>query len=136
MIKIYAALVLSLALVKALEFVIGYTSAIAFPVAFFDIFGARYGAFLVNIFTITLPFFLISLCLLPLLGILAGAKTIYYATLTMAGVFVILVWESPGFGYFAGGWLLALSQVISLLSILLAAWLVGKRYTGLLAKSV
>ncbi|MDO6568990.1 hypothetical protein Q4561_18100 [Alteromonas sp. 1_MG-2023] len=128
--KIYAALIISVALVKVLEFVIGFTAAIAIPRNYYELFGPELGSLVVNIFTITVPYFLISLALLPLLGILSKSKTVYYSAYTMLGVILIMVWESLGSNVLNSGYIFLVPLVLGFLSVVVAGWLVGKRYTA------
>ena len=125
--NIYTALIISVALVKLLEFLLGFTAAIAIPKYVFEQLGAEFGLFVVNVFTITLPCFLVSLALLPLLGILAGPKTANYSLFTLVGFFVISVLET-GLNNFAASYVFVIPFALCCLSILAAGWLVGKRY--------
>ena len=94
--KVYAALVVAAALATCLEIVLGYTAAIAIPETFFDRFGSQFGLFLVNVLTLTLPYFLLSMILFPLLGFIARAETFKYAFVTLIGFAAILLWRSGG----------------------------------------
>lgn len=127
--KIYTALIISAALVKVLELVIGFTAAIAIPKSYYELLGPELGSLLVNIFTLTIPYFLISLALLPLLGLLSKSKTAYYSAYTMFGVVLIIAWESMGSDILSSGHIFLVPLGLGFLSVVLAGWFVGRQYT-------
>ena len=127
--KVYTATIMGVALVALVQFVVGYTSALAIPKELFDIVGLEFGLFLVQLFTVAVPFFLVSIIVLPILGFVAGSETMHYALISVSTIILI------DFLLFAGGhlisspWWQLLPALIGRISVLVVAWFIGKRYT-------
>ncbi|MGS2724411.1 hypothetical protein ACVBEJ_11775 [Porticoccus sp. GXU_MW_L64] len=126
--KLYAALVLSVVLSLCLVPVIGRTAAIAIPQSFFEFFGYQFGRFLLDVLIVTVPYFLVSIALLPLLGFAAKAETFRYSFVTLVGFLAIVVWETGGFLHSDMSFLYMIPLFAGLGSIVLAGWIGGRRY--------
>ena len=126
--NIYASLVVAAALDTYLEIVLGYTAAIYIPKSFFDYFGTASGLLLVNFLTITIPYFLGSLLLLPLLGFVAKAETFKYSLITLAGFIGIVAWRSVDSNYFVSPYPYSVAFMVGLFSIPLAGWIVSRHH--------
>lgn len=128
--KVYAALVIAAALATCLEIVLGFTAAIAIPSVFFAQFGNEFGLFMVNVLTLTVPYFLVSMVLLPLLGYIAKVETFRYAFVTLIGFGIIVVWRWGGLTHMGTNYSQFIPFIAGLCSILLAGWIVDKRYVS------
>ena len=126
--KFYAALVVAAAIATCLEIALGYASAIAIPTIFFDKVSYGFGNLCVNVLTVTVPYFLVSLMLLPLLGFFARGKTFQYAFVTLIGYGILAAWRAPdlvsGTAYLSH----TIPLIAGMCSILLTGWIVGRKY--------
>ena len=124
--KFYAAIIVGSALAFFLELIVGFTSAIAIPKIIFEQLGPENGLLSVNIFTVTIPYFLVSILVIPFLGYFARSKTPAYSIVTMVTLAGIIAWESNGSSALISHYWSSIPVALGLLSILLAAWLVTK----------
>lgn len=124
--KFYAAVIVGSALAFFLELLIGYTSAIAVPKIIFEKLGPENGLLLVNIFTVTIPYFLVSILVIPFLAYFARSKTPAYSIVSMMTLAGIIAWKSNGDSTLISYYWSSIPVALGLLSILLAAWLVTK----------
>ena len=122
----YAAIIVGSALAFFLEVVVGYTSAIEIPKIIFSSLGAENGLLLAGIFTVTIPYFLVSILVIPFLECFARSKTPAYSIVTMMTLAGIIAWKSNGNSALMNHYWPSIPVALGLLSILLAAWLVTK----------
>lgn len=127
--NIYAAIITGAALSIFLEFFIGFTSAIAIPKFIFETMGVEMGLFLVNIFLVTIPYFLTSFLVIPFLAHFAKSKTLRYSIVTIVTIVGIIAWKSNWSAALYSHYWSSIPLVLGLLSIALAAWLVTKYAT-------
>ena len=127
--KVYTATIMGVALIALVQFVTGYTSALAIPKEFFDIVGLEFGLFLVILSTVAAPFFLVSIIVLPILGFVAGSETMHYALISVATIILIDVLLFSGSYLISSPWWQLLPNIIGRISVLVVAWYIGKRYT-------
>lgn len=130
--KAYAALTVAAAIYTCVEIVVGYTSAIAFPISFFEVLGKKAGWFCVVFLTFSIPFFLVSMMLLPLLGFVAESEAFRYSFITLTGFVVMMMWRLAEdlHSVLDAGYSDLVPRLAGVCSILLAGWITGRRYAA------
>lgn len=123
----YLALILSFALAYMIEFVMGYTNAWTVPKSIYEFLGMHFGHFIVGLLTITLPYFLVALIVMPALVVVCGKNAPKYSVITLFGVLVVLGLSSSSFVFNASNFVLILPVIMGLLSIVLATYIVTNK---------
>lgn len=129
--KIYASVVIALALAFALEAAIGFAAAVFVPKEFYMVVGNQPGFWTVTILTIVVPAFLVALLVMPALKFLVGSEFVKYAAIMAAVTLMLMLYRSDGW---ISSWMSAevlIPNVLGALAIVVAA-VVYKKLAGAL----
>ncbi len=124
--NIYAALIVGAALATSLDIAIDFARSMVNSQSILNSFGVDIGRFFVSLLTFTLPLFIASALLMPLLGFFARSNTPRYSIVSMLTLAGILVWRAGGDIGINSHYHLSIPYILGLLSVLLAAWLVTR----------
>ncbi len=129
--KMYASVVIALALAFALEISMGYAAAIFVPKEFYKVVGNQPGFWTISILTIAAPAFVISLLLMPALRFQVGSELEKYAAIVAAVTLILMLYRSDGW---ISSWLspeVLIPNILGALTIVAAAFVYRKSVSAL-----